>query len=426
MLDYLFNFVILKFMRQSELFTKTSKTVPADEQAVNAQLLIKAGFIDKQISGAYSYLPLGWRVFKKIEQIIREEMNAIGGQELEMTALQPKELWEATNRWITPEEIMYKFKEKSGTSVGLAWTHEEPITQIAKRFISSYRDLPKYVYQLQTKFRNEPRAKSGIIRTREFVMKDLYSFHTTEADLDKYYELVKVAYLKIFKRCGLKSLVVEASGGAFTKKFSHEFQVLTEAGEDLIVYCDKCDFAQNTELVKESNAKCPGCHQDTIHKSKSVEVGNIFKLGTKFSEALDLFYTDETGKKHPVIMASYGIGPGRVMGTIVEVNHDNKGIIWPANVAPYSAHLLVLGQDKKIKDGADKLYQSLLKQGVEVLYDDRDESAGLKFNDADLIGLPWRVVISANTKNKVELKNRATGEIKILTLKELLNKIVIH
>ncbi len=414
-------------MRQSELFTKTSKTVPADEQAINAQLLIKAGFVDKQMAGAYSYLPLGWRVFKKIEQIIREEMDAIGGQEMEMTSLQPRELWEATNRWVTPEEIMYKFNEKTGTAVGLAWTHEEPITRIAKRFISSYRDLPKYVYQLQTKFRNEPRAKSGIIRTREFVMKDLYSFHASEDDLDKYYEVVKVAYLKIFARCGLKALVVEASGGAFTKKYSHEFQVLTEAGEDAIIYCDNCNFAQNAELAKGQEDKtCSICHKGILHYGKSVEVGNIFKLGTKFSEALSLFYTDESGKKHPVVMASYGIGPGRVMGTIVEVNHDDKGIIWPASVAPYLVHLLVLGQDKKIKTAADKLYQSLLKQGIEVLYDDRDESAGLKFNDADLIGLPLRAVVSEKTKDKVELKNRATDEIKIVTLKELLNKIIIQ
>lgn len=394
---------------------------------MNARLLTQAGFIDKQMAGIYSFLPLGYRVFKKIEQIIREEMDAVGGQEMVMTALQPKELWEVTKRWDTPEEIMYKFEQEGSSDVGLAWTHEEAITRIAKRFISSYRDLPRYVYQLQTKFRNEPRAKSGIIRMREFVMKDLYSFHTSEADLDAYYEQVKQAYLKVFSRCGLQAMVVEASGGAFTKKFSHEFQVLTEAGEDRTVYCTGCQYAQNNDVAKgKAGEKCPACGQVELKEGKSVEVGNIFKLGTKFSEDFKLYYTAEDGSMKPVIMASYGIGPGRVLGTIVEVNHDEAGIIWPESVAPYRLHLISLGKDPEVIKVAAGLYQSLVSRGCEVLYDDRDESAGIKFKDADLIGLPWRAVVSPKTGDKVELKARASNETQLITQEKLLNTFSVR
>ncbi|MBU1039292.1 hypothetical protein KKC17_03680 [Patescibacteria group bacterium] len=414
-------------MLQSQLFSKTARQVASEEQSTNARLLTQAGYIDKQMSGAYSYLPLGLRVFNKICQIIREEMNAVGGQELVMTSLQPKELWQTTDRWVTPEEIMYKFEEKSGASVGLAWTHEEPITQIAKRFISSYRDLPKYVYQLQTKFRNEPRAKSGIMRTREFVMKDLYSFHTTEEDLDAYYEKVKQTYLKVFERCGLKALVVEASGGAFTKKYSHEFQVLTEAGEDYVIYCPNCSYAQNLEVAKgQAGEECVNCHQTKLLKGKSVEVGNIFKLGTKFSESLKLYYSDEAGELKPVIMASYGIGPGRVMGTIVEVFNDEAGIMWPEAVAPFKIHLLNLGKEAGVSQSAQELYTLLSKAGVEVLYDDRDESAGVKFKDADLLGMPWRVIVGQKNLPKVELKARNSQESILLTVSEVLNKFSVQ
>lgn len=414
-------------MLQSQLFTKISRHVSGDETCINAKLLTQAGYIDKQMAGVYSYLPLGWRVFRKIEQIIREEMDAVGGQEMEMTALQPKELWETTARWETPEQIMYKFEEKGAAPVGLAWTHEEAVTRIGKRFINSYRDLPRYVYQLQTKFRNEPRAKSGIIRTREFVMKDLYSFHVSEADLDVYYEQVKEAYLKIFKRCGLEALVVEASGGAFTKKYSHEFQVLTDAGEDYIVYCEACKYAQNKEVAKaKAGDNCPQCQTNKIKEGKSVEVGNIFKLGTKFSEAFKLYFTDEQGQQQPVIMASYGIGPGRVMGTIVEVHHDTNGIIWPETVAPFQLHLILLGESAEIKKQAEDLYKQLKNEQIETLFDERDESAGTKFKDADLIGIPWRLVVSEKTIGRVELKNRSTTEVQLISTKELLNKFSVQ
>lgn len=414
-------------MLQSQLFTKTSRNISADEVSINAKLLTQGGFIDKQMAGVYSYLPLGWRVIDKINTIIRQEMNAVGGQEMIMTALQPKDLWETTDRWVTPEEIMYKMQEKTGQDIGLAWTHEEAVTQIAKRFISSYRDLPKYVYQLQTKFRNEPRAKSGIMRAREFVMKDLYSFHTDEADLDVYYEKVKEAYIKIFNRCGLKSLVVEASGGAFTKKYSHEFQVLTEAGEDYTIYCEACSYAQNRDVAKgKVGEDCPECKKAKLKENKSVEVGNIFKLGTKFSEAFKLYYKTETGENKPVIMASYGIGPGRVMGTIVEVHNDDKGIIWPESVAPYKLHLLALGNDESTMAKAKEYYNQLTQAGLEVLFDDREESAGIKFKDADLLGMPYRLVVSAKTGDKIEFKSRNSDEAELISIKELLNKFSVQ
>ena len=415
-------------MLQSELFSKTSRTVSSDEVSVNARLLTQGGFIDKQMSGIYSYLPLGYLVVKKIEKIIREEMNKIGGQEMVMTAIQPKELWQKTNRWQTPEEIMFKIIEDKGEpTAGLAWTHEEPVTQIAQRFISSYRDLPRAVYQFQTKFRNEPRAKSGIIRLREFVMKDLYSFHASQADLDQYYEKVKQAYLNIFNRCGLRALIVEASGGAFTKQYSHEFQVLSEAGEDSIIYCERCNYAQNREVAKgQVGEKCPVCGQGKLAEGKSVEVGNIFKLGTKFSESLDLMFTDEKGEQQPVIMASYGIGPGRVMGTIVEVSYDQAGIIWPESVAPYKFNLIRLGDDVAVNNLADGVYKKLTAAGMEVLYDDRVESAGVKLKDADLIGIPWRLVISDKSGKKIELKARNSKETKLLTLDEILSKFSVR
>lgn len=408
-------------MRQSQLFGKTLRESPKDEVSTNAKLLERGGFIYKTMAGVYDFLPLGWQVLNKINNIIREEMNAIGGQELFLTAMQPRERWEKTGRWkLLGEEVMYQFKDRFGHEVGLASTHEEALTEIATRFIHSYKDLPLSVYQIQTKYRSEPRAKSGLIRGREFLMKDLYSFHATSDDLDRYYKIVDEAYLKIFKRCGLKTFVTEASGGVFSKDFSHEYQVLSEAGEDKIIYCGECGFAQNQEIstVKEKS-ECPKC-QNKLLLGKSIEVGNIFKLGTKFSEALSLYYTDKEGGKKPVVMASYGIGPGRLTGTIVEVYHDEDGILWPEEVAPFKVHLLAI--DDKAKKEAENTYKDMLAKNIEVLYDDReDKTPGEKFSDADLIGIPWRVVISEKTLDKkgVELKKRGEKQIKIITTQEL-------
>lgn len=410
-------------MRQSQLFSKTKRNPPKDEESINARLLTQGGFIKKLMAGVYTYLPLGLKVLNKIDSIIRKEMNVIGGQEIYMPALQPKELWAKTGRWDVLSAIMYQFKDQYQKEVGLGTTHEEVITNLAKEIIISYKDLPKYVFQIQDKFRNEPRAKSGLIRCREFQMKDLYSFHATEKELNEYYHHATNAYLKIFTTCGLAPIIVEASGGNFTKQYSHEFQVLSEAGEDSIVFCPACHSGQNKEIADETNIKiCRECkHQ--FSEGKSIEVGNIFKLGTKFSHDLDLFYTDQDGQKKPVFMGCYGIGPGRLLGTVVEIHNDHNGIIWPKTIAPYDVHLLNLTANKKTASPAEDLLISLQKKGFNVLYDDRIESAGVKLKDADLIGIPARVVVSAKTGQKAELKFRESSEISLLNNQQLENKL---
>ena len=407
-------------MRQSQLFTKTQKTLPKGEESKNAQLLIQAGFIHKEMAGVYSYLPLGLRVLKKIEQIIREEMNAIGGQELLLTGLQNPEIWQTSGRWADEAvDIWFKTKLKNDTEIGLSWTHEEPLTALMRNHISSYRDLPVYVYQMQTKFRNELRAKSGIMRTREFIMKDLYSFCKNEEEHKAFYEKAKQAYIKIFDHVGLGHVtyVTMASGGSFAK-YSHEFQTLTAAGEDIIYIDEQTKEAVNEEIIADKDL---GYDKNKLRKEKAVEVGNIFTLGTKYSEVLGLQYQDDQGNKRPVFMGSYGIGPARVMGTIAELFADEKGLVWPSSVAPFLAHLLCLSDSV---EEADALYEQLQSVGIEVLYDDRHGmSAGEKFADADLIGIPWRLVISDKTlaSKSAEVKARQSKEIELVPLRELPN-----
>ena len=407
-------------MRQSQLFTKTQKNVPKDEVSINAKFLIRGGFVDKLTAGVYTFLPLGLRVVKKIEQIIREEINAIGGQEFFMPTLQPKENWEKTGRWDTMDDL-YKLKDASNREFALGSTHEEVIAPLMKKFVSSYKDLPFAAYQFQTKFRMELRAKSGILRGREFLMKDLYSFHPDEKNLDDYYEKTKDAYWKIFKRVGIKekTFLTFALGGTFSK-YSHEFQTVTSAGEDTIFICEKCKLAVNKEIKHETLA-CPECGGKKFKQEKAVEVGNIFKLGTKYSLPFGLSVTDENGKKANVIMGCYGIGLPRLMGTIVEIHNDKNGIIWPEAVAPFQVHLISLGKDKK----AEKIYNELEKKNIEVLYDDRDVSPGEKFADADLIGIPTRVVVSEKSiqKKGYELKKRNENTVRILGKKEILECI---
>jgi len=413
-------------MRQSQLFTKTSKTSPKDEEAVNAQLLIRAGFIRKSSAGVYAYLPLGLRVIEKINNIIREEMNALGAQELLMPSLIAKDYWEKSGRWNT--NVMFKVNQQPTTNnqqlpdFGLGWTHEEVITHIAANFISSYQDLPLGVYQIQTKFRAEARAKSGLLRGREFLMKDLYSFNADKADLDRYYEEVIKAYEKILKRMGLEAKVTEASGGPFTKEYTHEFQVLNPAGEDTVFYCEKCDSSQNKEISKvKQGDKCPKC-SGRVQESSGIEVANVFKLGTRYSEPFDLKYRDKNGDSKLVVMGSYGIGPSRLMGTLVEVFHDDAGMIWPETVAPYQVHLLDLHPHiPKVRNAASKFYEDLKKANVEVLYDDREKGApGEKFADADLLGIPYRAVVSEKTGSKIEIKRRDQAKTKLVTLQELI------
>jgi prolyl-tRNA synthetase len=556
-------------MRYSKLLGKTSFSTPHDAESINAKLLTQAGFIDKVSAGIYNYLPLGVRVLTKINKIIREEMNAVGGQEILMPSMHPIALWKTTGRYETWDEVLFKVG-KDGDFV-LGPSHEETVTPLVKKYVNSYKDLPTCVYQIQTKFRNEPRAKSGLLRGREFGMKDMYSFHMDDKDLDEYYEEVKKAYLKVYERLGLKAYVIEASGGAFTNKRSHEFAVITEAGEDTIVICEKCKTAQNREIAsgyiddpkqneglkelkkvdavrdKSIDAACklfdipawqilksvvfvtdqgfvgvlirgdlevnlekvavhmggpvklasnedlirhglvPGfispidnnklkfiadgsirgtknfntganelnkdylnanldrdfkikefgdfanvderfkCHEcnSTLKFEKAVEAGNIFKLGTKYTDSFDFWFTDKDGKRKKIIMGCYGIGNTRLIGTIVEASHDSNGIIWTKESAPYLVHLISLGESKDVATEAEKIYKDLEKKGIEVLFDDRKESAGKKFKDADLIGIPIRIVVSEKTldKDSVEWKERDKKDFEMVKIKDLIKKI---
>lgn len=407
-------------MRQSRYFLKTSKTAPSEDPSVNARLLEQGGFVQKVMAGVYSYLPLGWRVLSKIENVVREEMDAIGGQEIFMPSLHPKHNWQITGRWQSLE-VLFQIKSVHGHEYALGPTHEEIVTPMALPVINSYKDLPLAVYQIQTKFRDEPRAKSGLLRGREFRMKDLYSFHENEEDLENYYHKTVIpAYNKIFKRLDLDVILTEASGGTFSK-YSHEFQVEIENGEDEIYICQKCGLAKNKE-VYQNGIKCTNCGVDTFRKTVASEVGNIFKLKTKFSADFNLNYTDAQGMQKPVIMGCYGIGTSRLMGVLVEKFHDEKGIVWPQSVAPFQIHLLAL---KGAELQAGEIYERLLKAGAEVLYDDREATAGVKFADADLIGIPNRLVVSPKTlqSDSVEVKRRAENTNELIKIKQLMSHL---
>lgn len=416
-------------MLYSHLFGKTQKTVSTKFESVNHELLTKAGFIDQAASGIFNLLPLGARVLSKIESIIREEINMTGAQELLMPSLHPKTNWQQTDRWDNVN-VLFKIKSRFGQEYALGPTHEEIVTPLVKKFIKSYRDLPLYLYHITPKFRDEPRPKSGILRGREFGMKDLYSFHTDKKDLDTYYQTVTKAYLQIFHKCGLNDIkITEASGGSFTKKFSHEFNVLTEAGEVNLIYCNACTFTQNIEISKVKAGKsCLQCKTGTLQIGKAIEVGNIFDLGTRFSTAFDLIYSDKHGKKQLVVMGCYGIGTTRLLGALVEVHHDQKGIIWPGNVAPFQYHLIGLDlKNQEAKKHSLEVYRLLTTiYKLDVLFDDREDvSPGEKFATADLIGIPIRLVVSKRTGEEVEVKKRAENKVQLMTVKKIVNKLLI-
>lgn len=409
-------------MRQSKLFTKTKKEAPSDEVSKNAEYLIRGGFIHKEMAGVYMYLPMGLRVINKIENIIREELNKVGGQEISMTALQNPDIWKKTDRWDIPE-IWFKTKLNNDTLLGLGFSHEEPLVSMLTNFISSYKDLPVSIYQFQTKFRNELRAKSGILRGREFLMKDMYSFHTSQEDFDKFYEEMKGVYKNIFKRAGIGHLtyLTFASGGVFSK-YSHEFQTLTGAGEDIIYVDEDKAIAVNKEVYNDEVLSSLGLDKGKLVEQKAIEVGNIFELKDRFSKPLELTYTDENGDKHNILMGCYGIGLGRLMGTVVEALSDDKGIIWPESIAPFQVHLLVLGENESVKEEANRVYQTLVDNNIEVLFDDRGAlSPGEKFADADLIGIPLRAVVSERSMKEggIEIKKRTEEKGKIITLADL-------
>jgi prolyl-tRNA synthetase len=410
-------------MRLSQLFTKTTKTVPADETAKNAKLLIQAGYIHKEMAGVYAYLPLGLKVLENIKQIVREEMNALGGQEIIMTSLQRQELWQHTDRWDDEKvDVWFKSELKNGTPVGFGWSHEEPITDMMKNYISSYRDLPANVYQFQTKLRNELRAKSGIMRGREFVMKDLYSYSRSDDEHQKFYDAVTAAYLKVFERVGLGDVtfITFASGGAFTQ-FSHEFQTITEAGEDTIFLSRDKKIAVNKEVLTDEVLQQLGLDRAGLEEVTAAEVGNIFSFGGAKSEQLGLYFTDEDGRDKPVVLGSYGIGITRLMGVIAEHFADSKGLVWPASVAPAQVYLARLGAAPETIKSADELYDRLTAENIGVLYDDRDIRPGEKFADADLLGIPTRVVVSDKTvaANNYEVKGRSEAEAALVDQQQL-------
>jgi prolyl-tRNA synthetase len=413
-------------MRQSQLFTRTKRENPTDEASRNAQLLLRAGYIYKEMAGVYAWLPLGLRVINKIKKIVAEEMEAIGSQEIIMTALQNKEIWEKTGRWDDEKvDIWFKTVLKSGTEVGLGWSHEEPIIEMMKSYIISYQDLPKYVHQFQTKLRNEVRAKSGVMRGREFVMKDMYSFCATEEAHMDFYKKSTEAYLQVYRRLGLGDItyVTSASGGAFTDNFSHEFQTLCEAGEDVIYVHKNDNYAVNEEIFNDQTLTKLSAKKEDFEMKKSAEVGNIFTFGTEKCEQMGLSFTDTEGKKQPVYLGSYGVGVTRLVGVITEIFSDEKGIVWPREIAPFMVHLIGLGEDMS---EAENVYNDLISQGVEVLFDDRlGVMAGEKFADADLLGMPLRIVVSKRSLENggAEIKGRTESESKIISLSEIVSYV---
>lgn len=389
-------------MKLSQLFTKTRREAPKDEASKNADLLIRAGYIHKDMAGVYSYLPLGLTVLNNIIQVIRKEMNLLGANEVSLAALQNKETWMQTGRWSDDViDVWFKSELKNGTEVGFGVTHEDPLTNLMKSFISSYRDLPTSVYQFQTKFRNETRAKSGIMRCREFVMKDLYSFNRNREEHDTFYSRVRQSYINIYDKLGIGHITYPtfASGGAFSK-FSEEFQTITDAGEDTIYVHEQKKIAVNKEVYQDDILADLGLNKAELVEKKSVEVGNIFTLGTRFSEPLELHFKNEQGVSHPVFMGSYGIGPGRVMGTIVELLSDDKGIVWPEEIAPAQVHVVVNAQGEQaetVLNKAEQYYADLTNAGIKVIMDDRDMGMGAKLADAELMGIPHIVIISSRS-----------------------------
>jgi prolyl-tRNA synthetase len=407
-------------MKYSKLFVQTLKQPPKDADTINHKLLTQAGFVDQLMAGVYSYLPLGLRVLKNIEQIVREEMDAIGGQEILMPILHPKANWEITKGWDTID-VLFKITSRTQKEYALGQSEEEVVTPLVMKHVNSYHDLPQAVYQIHWKFRDELRAKSGILRGREFYMKDMYSFHESQEDFDRFYGIVKKAYLKIYDRLGLVAKVTEASGGSFSKKISYEFMILTDAGEDDILYCDTCEFCVNVEIAKiKEGDSCSKCQKGKLKKARASEAGNVFDLGQKYPKDFDLPFIGRDGKEHYAFMGCYGIGISRVMGLLVEKSHDERGIIWPESVAPFQVHVVSLKENEKAQD----VYKKLLDTGIEVLYDDREDiSAGQKFADADLIGIPVRLVVSQKTGDKIEYKGRTEKESVLLTPEEVIKEV---
>jgi len=396
------------------MFPKTKREAPKEAVAANHKLLVRAGFMDQLMAGSWTLLPLGWRVITKIEQIIREEMNAVGGQELLMPLLHPKEIWNETGRWDSAKEVMYQLEDSREKEFALSFTHEEIVMDLLRKHINSYKDLPVAVYHFSTKFRNEARPQGGILRGREFLMKDLYSAHVSEEDMREYYEKVSAAYVRIFEKLGFEVYVTEAAGGVFTENHTREFQVVAEAGEDTIYVKSGTKEAYNKEVFTGDEKE--------FEIKRSIEVGNIFPFGSgKYAEKMGVYFTDKDGSRKLVHFASYGIGITRLLGVLVEVNHDEKGILWPKNTSPFDAHLIDLNKSETLNSS---IYEKLEKAGIDVLCDDTDRGAGEKFADADLIGIPVRLVVSAKTGDKIEWKERSKTETELLSVEEVIKRLL--
>ena len=410
-------------MKYSKLFGKAMKAPPVGVKTINHRLLVQAGFVRQLMAGVYSYLPLGLRVLNNLGEVIRQEMNSIGGQEILMPSLHPAANWKTTGGW-DMIDVLFKLSSRTKRQYALGQSHEEVVTPLVKNFVASYKDLPIAVYQIHWKFRDELRAKSGILRGREFQMKDMYSFHQDAADFQRFYARVKKAYLKAFDRLGLVTKVTEASGGNFTDKISYEFMVLTDAGEDDILYCDDCEFCVNTEIAKDKEGDaCPKCAEGKLAAARASEVGNVFDLGEKFCRDFGLQFVDKLGERQYPVMGCYGWGTSRTMGVLVEKFHDERGIIWPQAVAPFQVHLINIGVEALVRQRTERLYDQLQKEGIEVLWDDRDESPGVKLSVADLIGCPVRLVISRKTDKKVEWKKRTVEKVELLEMSEIISKL---
>ncbi len=408
-------------MLQSKLFCKTRKEKPKDAQTISHQYLVRGDFIEQTIAGVYRLLPLGWLVYQKIENIIREEMLNLGAQEVYLPVLQNKNLWLETKRWDTIDPPLFKLKDRHQKEIALGPTHEEEMVDIVRKRVKSYKDLPLALFQIQTKFRNELRPSGGLLRTREFIMKDLYSFDKSKEEALKFYSKVKKAYFRIFKKCGLDPICVEASSGTIGGEYSEEFMVLAESGEDRVLICEKCGFSVNLEKIGEKK-ECPKC-QSSFEEKRAIEIGHIFYLGTKYSQLMNATFLDKNGEKKFIYMGCYGIGLQRLMATIVEIWHDEKGIIWPNSVAPFKFHLIPIEDSSRVKKMAKNIEVNLQKRNIEVLLDDRRNlTPGEKFSDCDLIGIPTRVVISEKTlkKNSVEIKKRSEKKLKLVKVSEFL------
>lgn len=407
-------------MKITETFVKTLKEAPKDADTLNHKLLVRAGFVRQLMAGVYTYLPLGLKVLNKISQIVREEMNSVDGKEVLMPLMHPSLNWKQTGGWDNID-VLFKVKSRTKKDYALAQSHEEVVTPLAREFVKTHKDLPLSIYHIQWKFRDELRSKAGILRGREFLMKDMYSWHLSQSDFDLYYERVKKAYLRVFKRLGLTAKVTEASGGAFSEKISYEFEVLTSAGEANILYCSECDFCVNTDDIDKykKGDTCPRCGKEVLKDAKAAEVGNVFDLGQKYTKAFNFLVTNEKGENVYPMMGCYGIGISRTMGVIVEEFNDEKGIVWPKSVAPFDAYFINLPGSSN----AEKIYESLKKEGIDVLWDDRDISAGAKFSDADLMGIPIRLVVSGKTGDKIEIKERTSQQTEVLDLQDAVDRI---